>query len=192
MDKKEVFNAELNYIKNEKIRNSAETMVSLLPDYFFVEPASSTGKYHPMYATGKAGLVRHTKAAVRIAIELFGIYKLDDETKDLIVFSLILHDGLKKNIEEERYTRFDHPLLIANYIKDNKDKLELTDEQIERVSKMISSHMGKWNTNEYNPGIVLPVPKTMEEKFVHMCDYLASRKSIELRFDENNNVIFQA
>jgi len=190
MDKKEVFKVELNYIKDKNIRKSAEEMISILPDYFFVEPASSTGKYHPLYATGKAGLVRHTKAAVRIAIELFGIYKLDDETKDLIIFSLILHDGLKKNIEEERYTRFDHPLLIANYIKDNKDKLMLSDNQIDRITNMISSHMGKWNTNEYNPGIVLPVPKTMEEKFVHMCDFLASRKCLELKFNDNNDVIF--
>ena len=190
MNKEDMFKKELDYIKDEKIKESAKTMVNLLPDYFFKIPASSTGKYHPMYATGDAGLVRHTKAAVRIAVELFGIYKLDDETKDLMIASLILHDGLKKGIEEERYTRFDHPLIIGDYLKGNKDKLSLNDEQIERMVKMLASHMGKWNTNEYNPDIILPVPKTMEEKFVHMCDYLASRKSLELKFDQNNDVIY--
>ena len=44
-----------------------------------------------------------------------------DETKDLMIASLILHDGLKKGIEEERYTRFDHPLIIGDYLKGNKD-----------------------------------------------------------------------
>lgn len=37
---------------------------------------------------------------------------------------------------EERYTRFDHPLLIGNFLRDNKDKLSLNDEQLERIIKM--------------------------------------------------------
>jgi hypothetical protein len=124
-----------------------------------------------------------------MAKELFGIYKFDDKTQDLIIMALILHDGLKKNVPEERYTKFNHPILIGNYLRENKDKLFLSDEDLERVIKMDASHMGKWNTSDYDPGIVLPIPKTVEEKFVHMCDYLASRKFINVKFDENNNII---
>ncbi len=189
MKKEDVFKIELDYIKDDKIRRSCATMINLLPDYFFHVEASSTGKYHPSYALLEGGLVRHTKSAVRAAQELFGIYKFDDETKDLITMALIIHDGLKKNLIEERYTRFDHPLLIANYLRENADKLELTSAQVERVANMDASHMGKWNTNEYNPGVVLPLPKSVEEKFVHMCDYLASRKYLNVNFDENNNII---
>lgn len=189
MEKKEVFKTELNNIKDEKIRKSCETMICLLPDYFFKEEASSTGKYHPKFATGEGGLVRHVKVAVRIATELFGIYKFDDETKDLIVFALLIHDGLKKGLEESRYTKFDHPLLIGKYLQENKDKLELTDEQVDRIVKMDASHMGKWNTNEYSPGIILPLPKTVEEKFVHMCDFLSSKKFMHINFDENDDIL---
>ena len=189
MEKIELFKREINYIKDENIRKSAEVMVSLLPDYFFHIPASSTGKYHPEYTLGDGGLLRHVKVAVKMAIELFGIYKFDDETKDLIVMSLIIHDGLKKGIPEARYTKFDHPILIGKYLEENRDKLFLSSEQIERIVKMTNSHMGKWNTNEFEPGIILPVPKTVEEKFVHMCDYLASRKFINVKFDEDNNIL---
>lgn len=189
MEKQEIFKTELNYIKDDKIRESAKVMVGLLPDYFFHEAASSTGKYHPSYTLGDGGLVRHVKTAVMMAHELFNIYKFDDETKDLIVFALIIHDGLKKGIVEERYTRFDHPIIIGNYLRDNKDKLMLSDVQLERIIRMDASHMGKWNTNEYNPGVILPLPKTVEEKFVHMCDYLASRKFINVNFDENNDIL---
>ena len=189
MNKEQIFAKELSYIKDDKIRKSAGVMISLLPDYFFKIAASSTGKYHPSYSLGNGGLVRHVKAAVRIAYELFNIYKFDDETKDLIIMALILHDGLKKSIPEEQYTKFNHPLLIGKYIQDNRDKLELTDEQIERVVKMDASHMGKWNTNTYEPNVILPLPKTVEEKFVHMCDYLASRKCIHFEFDSNLNVL---
>ena len=66
----DLFKNEINYIKNDRIKNSLITMINKLPDYFFLVPASSTGKYHPDYALGEGGLLRHTKAAVRIAHEL--------------------------------------------------------------------------------------------------------------------------
>ena len=55
------------------------------------------------------------------------------------------------------------------------------------LKDVISSHMGIWN-EDYNGNEVLPVPKTKWENFVHMCDYLASRKCILFTFDENNNI----
>lgn len=47
--------------------------------------------------------------------------------------------------------------------------------QMNLIYDLIASHMGQWNTNDY-VNIVLPKPKTQLEKFVHLCDYLASRK----------------
>lgn len=189
MDKSKLFEKELSYIKDEKIKNSARTMLDLLPDYFFEIEASSTGKYHPEFTLGKRGLVRHVKAAVRLAQELFVIYKFDDETKDLILFALLIHDGLKKGMPEGKYTVHDHPLQIGSYLKENQDKLDLTLEQVERIVKMDASHMGKWNTNQYVPDIILPLPKTVEEKFVHLCDYMASRKFLNIHFDEFDNIL---
>ena len=68
--KKDIFKTEINYIRNPEYQKNAEVLIELLPDYFFEVPASSTGKYHPKFASGEGGLVRHTKAAVRIAHEL--------------------------------------------------------------------------------------------------------------------------
>ena len=67
MNKIDVFKNELNYIKDVRVKKSCSELINLLPDYFFEVGASSSGKYHPNYALGKGGLVRHTKAAVRIA-----------------------------------------------------------------------------------------------------------------------------
>ena len=192
MNKEEVYKKELEYIKDNDIRESCLTMIKLLPDYIFHEAASSTGKYHPKYALGEAGLVRHTKAAVRFAYELLSDPSIGDKytskEKDLMIMALILHDGLKRGLKEEKYTRFDHPILMANYIEDNKDKLKLTDEERELVCSTIKTHMGPWVT-DYNGNEVLEKPKTKYQNFVHMCDYLASRKALLLEFDENNNVI---
>ena len=152
MKKEKVFNKEYKYIKNKKYVDNLKIMVDLLPDYFFEIPASSTGKYHPDYATGEGGLVRHTKAVVRIAHELLENDSIGsiftDNQKDLIIFTLVLHDGLKSGLIKEKYTRFDHPLLISKYIKDNKDKLTLTDEEIDFICNAVEAHMGQW-TGDY-------------------------------------------
>lgn len=185
MNKIDYFKKELEYIKNEDILESAKYMINILPDYFFEIPASSTGKYHPKFAASTCGLVKHTKVAVRIAHELLSdsaLNKFTAREKDLIIMCLILHDGLKSGLDHSKYTLVEHPLLIANYIKENKDNLKLSEEELEKLCNAISSHMGPWNT-DFNGNEVLPVPKTAIERFVHMCDYLSSKKFLDVEFE---------
>mgnify|MGYP004455067513 CR=1 FL=1 len=191
MDKVLKFSKELGYINSDKVKNACQEMIKLLPDYFFEVPASSTGKYHPEYALGSGGLLRHTKAAVRIAHELLEDPSIGDKytalEKDLMIMALILHDGLKSGLTQEKYTRFDHPILMADYIMDNEDKLNLDIPEIEFICDAIKTHMGNWTT-DYNGVEVLEKPKTKYQNFVHMCDYLASRKCILVPFDDNNEI----
>ena len=186
--KYEIFNKELEYIKDERLKNNAKILLDELPEYFYHVAASSTGKYHPKYTLGDKGLVRHVKAAIDIAINLFEIYKFDNHTKDMIIICLLIHDGLKHGFEESKYTVFEHPLLIGKLLDILKDKIDLNSEEIEFIKSNVASHMGKYNTNSYSD-IILPIPKTVTEKFIHMCDFLASRKEILFEFDENNNII---
>lgn len=188
MNRVEIFSREINYIKNEKYKESLITLINLLPEYFFEVPASSTGKYHPKFALGDGGLVRHTKVAVRMGYELLNNDSIGNiftnNEKDLILISLLLHDGLKSGIEKEKYTRFDHPLLVSKFIRDNKEKLVFNDKELDLICTNIESHMGQWNT-DYNGNEVLPLPKNRYQKFVHMCDFLASRKFIDIEFHNN-------
>ncbi|MEI3530294.1 MAG: hypothetical protein V8Q75_04375 [Bacilli bacterium] len=191
MNKVACFNREIGYIKKEHYRDNIKRMIELLPDYFFSVPASSTGKYHPEFSLGDGGLVRHTKVAVRIAHELLNDESIghvfNDDEKDMIIMSLIMHDGLKSGLIKETYTAFDHPLLVCKYIVDNKDKLTLNDAEINLITNMISSHMGPWNTNNYSD-VVLPKPSNKYQRFVHMCDFLASRKFLNINFKDNDIV----
>ena len=188
MNKQDVFKKELDYISDEDIKESLKFLIDKIPDYFFSIPAASTGKYHPMYAQGDGGLVRHTKAAIRMAYELFGIYKFPKRVKDLIIMALLLHDSVKKGEEENKYTLFDHPLVACSFIKKYKDELKISNDDILFVCDCIASHMGRFNTSEFSD-VILPLPKTPEQKFVHMWDYLASRKVININFDEDNNIV---
>lgn len=186
MEKSIIFEKELNFIKNLKLRDFAKEMIERLPDYFFEIPASSTGKYHPGYAQNKGGLVRHTQASVRIAKELFRnntVQNLDDIEKDIVIISLLLHDGLKNGENYQCCTAKNHPLQIVNFIKEQKDITGLINAEIlNDILGCIASHMGEWNTDNTGERI-LPIPRYNTEKFVHLCDYLASRKLIEINFE---------
>ena len=48
--------------------------------------------------------------------------------------------------------------------------------------------MRAWNKDSYT-GMELPITKNKWQNFVHMCDYLASRKVILVPFDNANNVL---
>lgn len=182
MEKVDYFDKEYTYIKDDKIREDLKQLVARLPDYFFEIPAASTGKYHPIFAASEHGLVKHTKVAVKIAYDLLcnsGVNNFTDKEKDLIIMALVLHDGLKCGVVKEKYTRFDHPLLVCNFIMENSS---LPSGDIELVTRMISSHMGIWNT-DYRGNEVLPKPEDKYQRFVHMCDFLASRKFLNVNFD---------
>ena len=189
MNKVDIFKKELSYIKNKKYVECAKKIIELLPDYFFTIPASSTGKYHPEFAQGDGGLVRHTKVAVRMCYELASNnsigHSFTSDEKDLMMIALIMHDGAKSGIPKGKYTCVDHPLIISRLIRDNKSIIGLSDEEIDFVCSVIESHMGEWN-KDFDGNEVLPVPKNKYQRFVHMCDFLASKKFIDVSFKDND------
>jgi hypothetical protein len=158
-----------------------------LPKYFWEIPASSTGKFHPSYALSEGGLIRHTKAAVKIALELFrneSVQHYTEEQKDIIISSLILHDGCKSGLDYSKYTVTEHPLIISNLIKQQKDICKiLKPEVLNKILNCIETHMGQWTTDFKSKKEVLKKPEKGMQIFVHMCDYLASRKCIEINFE---------
>lgn len=177
------FEYELSLIKNPKIKEIAVEGVTLLPDYFYKIPASSTGKYHPAYALGEGGLYRHVRAAVGIAVDLFRIKNFTEVEQDLIITSLILHDGWKQGLDNiTGYTVHDHPIIASNFLWQN-----ITVEDAEKkeflsyICSNIASHMGLWTTSNRSK-VVLPSPTSEMQKFVFECDYIASRKDIEYNF----------
>lgn len=172
-----IFETELNSIRNVSIRETVRDLLGKVPAYFWTVPASSSGKYHPAYALGDGGLVRHTKAAVKFCNNLAVIKGFTNIENDLAVAALILHDTLKQGNGEGQHTVFDHPILAANFVRQNAPKAFAT-----LVAPLIETHMGQWTTSKYAPGIVLRKPSSELEKFVHECDYLASRKDFDVRF----------
>ncbi len=191
------FEPELIKIVSDQLRNFTRWALNQLPDYFYTVAASSTSKYHPSYALGDGGLVRHTTAAVMIANELFEnhtIQSFDDEEKDIIRVALTLHDGLKHGRNGNPFVVATHPLDVVEYLEDiyyeidesslNEDVIEVMEDGLwQQIAECITSHMGEWNTDYRSKKEILPKPNDEMQKFVHLCDYLSSRKIIEINFN---------
>jgi 23S rRNA maturation-related 3'-5' exoribonuclease YhaM len=185
-DKTEIFKKEISYINLSNIKQFVSNALLTIPDYFFEIPASSTGKYHPSYALGTGGLVRHTKAAVGIAYELFRVemFKYTDEEKDCIIASLILHDTYKSGLNHSTFTVTEHPIIAVEQFSQNDELTSLLSEnQKNIIFDCIAHHMGQWTQDYKSKRDVLEKPETKISKFMHLCDYLASRKCLEFNFD---------
>ena len=174
---------EIELIKNEELKEFAYHCMEHVPEYFFHVAASSTGKYHPSYTLGEGGLVRHVKAAVKIADSLLSLEQNHHLDRDCIIFALIFHDCLKHGKEDSGHTEFLHPEMASDFIQELYDKQDVSISNMCAILNCIDCHMGEWNTSKYSEKS-LEKPTSHEEQFVHMCDYLASRKFINVEVGE--------
>ncbi|AID50532.1 hypothetical protein [Bacillus phage CP-51] len=192
IDVEHEFAYELSCIEDEVCKSIAINGLKNAPDYFFYVPASSSGKYHPKSSLGLAGLVRHVKSVFRISEELLA-HKLycpyQGDEKDMIRVAILLHDCLKQGLAGT-HTVPEHPLLVREALHPLKGRVLQDDlpttiwaDRVEQawdiICSMIETHMGIWNTDKEGKEI-MDIPKTKGQLHVHMCDYLASRKCIEV------------
>lgn len=183
----------LDTFENEDLKELAEEIIKTFPPYFYEVGASSTGKFHPSYALGILGLYRHTVALCKFLNHMFEteIFNFTSRERDLLRIAGITHDsrksGTQEAYEKNKYTNFDHPLQAANVVRNLKNN-KWNNDEIELIATTIESHMGKWNTDKRS-STVLPVPKDKYQKILHLADYLASRKDIEMKFDNEINFV---
>lgn len=175
----------LGLIKDIKLREYAEKLLKEVPDYFWTTPSSSTGKYHPPYQLGEGGLLRHTEAMCYMAADLFRtkMYDFTEREQDLALITIIFHDAFKNGYEDSGHTMSEHPLYAAHFIKHHPESCKyLAGNEITQLVNALETHMGRWNTNKENVEI-LRKPTTEFEKFVHLCDYLGSRRYLDMDFE---------
>jgi hypothetical protein len=100
-----VFDTILETFENEDIKKFAEECLDSVAPYFYIVPASSTGKYHPKYSLGDGGLARHTIALVRIMNYLFALDCIKEQfnarERDLLRIAGMMHDTRKSGTQEE-------------------------------------------------------------------------------------------
>ena len=70
---------------------------------------------------------------------------------------------------------------MANVIRSYDGKY-LNHEEIELIAHCIESHMGQFNVDK-KTGECLPKPEDIYQELVHLADYLASRKTLTMDFE---------
>ena len=193
-DKIKLFVNEINYIKNANLRKFAEEIIANAGDWFFVEPASTSGKYHPKFSLGDGGLMRHTRCVAYWATAMVESLNLSQEDSDLLVIAALAHD-IKKHDDNGRFLR-EHPLLASDYVCEIMKKFSedvITNEQVQKICCAVAAHMGKWEgTREWVKDLtkeLFPMPSNDFEKALQAADYIASRKLIlEFDFAPTDNV----
>lgn len=174
------FMTQLNLINNPDWKKAAISMTKKLPNYFWVAPASSSGKYHPKCDLGVGGLVRHSVMVAQVAMDLYNskMFKIPQTelNEDTIRIAALFHDCLKQGDPCTGHTVFEHPIYSAEYVVKNLTG-KVDEFSLARIEKMILRHMGQWTTSNYSD-ITLEYPKTEFERLLHTADYIASQKYI--------------
>lgn len=173
-----LFERELSLIVDEELRMQVKSYLEeRVPDYFWTDGASASGKFHPKFSHGVGGLVRHTKAVVMFAEELLRMSSyayMKEEYKDYVISACLVHDtmkyGMGAEIDKTEY---------KNHARNARNAFALWCYDGDyRVSELllnaISSHMGQWSTKREDR------PFTSIDRCVHMADYMASRSFIDI------------
>lgn len=189
-NKLEVFNNELSHISDAELKAAVEGYFeNAVPDYFWTIPASTTGKYHPDQDAGEQGLVRHSRMVTQVAISLMMLemWQSLKPIENEIYVACLIHDTwklgkAKEYVEGKTYTAHDHPLYASHafyeYINSLPDATPELKVKCQTICQCVETHMGQWNVPKYGKACVLKKPQTPAQKFVHLCDYIASRNFI--------------
>lgn len=164
-------------IKNKEVRDFVlDFLDKKVPDYFARVAASATGKYHPDYALGYGGLIRHSLAVTAVAASIVNLEYLQFNRmdKDLIIAACILHDSFKQGLTESGNTIRTHPNVAAREIA--KHGKETGHEHIANIiAALVLAHMGEWGNQK---------PGNKGQFIVHLADFIASRKFIDIDWND--------
>lgn len=191
-EKLALFESEIGYMEIENIKDFFKQAITLVPNYFFEVPASSSGKFHSALECGYGGLVYHSKAVAKVANYIVNLQqyksKLNEVERDCIICAALLHDCLKHG--EENKTGFSvhqHPVLASEFVRSDTRLDNIISQEIrEIIADAIASHSGEWTTSKRSK-VVLPSPQTLIQELVHLSDYMASRGDIHILFEEENS-----
>lgn len=187
-------------VKLPKMAGHAKNILELCDDLNATQPASSSGKWHPIADLGSGGLIRHSKMVAELVLIMIRSDPTYDDPAlhDIMYLSGLLHDLCKYKAPEPTdegyptkdaiHTNFDHPLrmasLIESYIETTFKDVPEDSEDFEimtywrRIATNIASHMSRWNTSHYEPGVALPTCETPEQYIISFADLIASNKDL--------------
>jgi len=180
----------LKLIKSKIVRKFVREALALAPKQFWIDPCSSSGKYHPPEDQVEGGIIVHSRKAVQVALSLFRFFDIKDQlVKDKIIAACILHDIQKNGIPWKDKTDYEHGPIAADWLMTNKvtKKLIQRNPDLIDIVLLIKNHMGIWNKPNPTPALKTGQVLTLKDIWhliIQIADYWASRKWCSFICDE--------
>jgi 23S rRNA maturation-related 3'-5' exoribonuclease YhaM len=165
----ELLYSRAHLIKDEDLGNFTILCLDRLPEYFWMKPSSSTGKYHPRDEHLPGGLALHTARAFDVGERLHNSM-LPNCNPDIIRVSLLLHDCARYGVgsKPSEHSLNNHAELGADWVAKMAKEIGLDTKLpsvIPPIVQCIRSHMGRWSS---------PVPEGNDALIVHLADAVAA------------------
>lgn len=163
---KDKFMAAVENITTSELRTLANYCLGKLPEHFWTQPSSSSGKYHPEDEHGPEGLALHTLRVMKIA-EILIKAAQPPIYVDAIRLAAMFHDAARYglNTTPTSHSLKEHPELSAIFLMNFIIPKGLTP-ALEVAYHAILTHMGKWGKYK---------PESPEDWIVHYADIIASQ-----------------
>lgn len=176
----------LDTIENEDLKELCVVILDDFPEYIWEVPGSSSGKYHPAQDLGEGGLMRHQVCVARVCNYILQLdqyrNRIGSRERDCMRIASLCHDGRKSGLENRGNTVHEHPVLMGDEVWKLVTAYPELKDELDIIRNCIYSHSGQWTTSKRSE-LVLPEPVTEIQELVHLSDYIASRKDIEMQFD---------
>ena len=158
------------FIKDKNYRDKFGQLLQSYggPEGFFSQPAAVTWKYHPLFAHGYGGLVRHTDAVMQGVFQDAVKAGFSPEDTDKLLFAAGLHDALKYQQGRPNKTHAGDMAFVL-------EQLGYNDE-----ASWVRTHMGKVSKG-YGAGE--PEPENKYQKLLADTDFLVSRQYAQFATD---------
>lgn len=176
-EKLSCFANELASITDKNLKEFVSIVLAGTDDWFYHDPASTSGKYHPKFALGDGGLVRHTRAVVYWVKEIARseMFNVNARQTELLIAGAIMHDIRKHTATGgyiAKHARAAHDLVIETQAQNSA---LLSVDEAKYIADAVSTHMGIWGVRDGERK-----PTSDSEKLLHLADLMASRKEISL------------
>lgn len=182
-DKQRVFEPLCRNFETDLFKDYYMDMIAEIPDYIYVMPSSTSGKFHNAKQCETYGQIYHVymfdsilnhRLRLKLNKELYPTPEERDAMRCVPVF----HDAVKCGWNGSKYTVQDHPVLAHQWVLSTKVDHDIPEEYKNMIADMCLTHSGEWNKSRSGK-IIMPEPRNSREFFIHECDILASRADLD-------------
>lgn len=181
--KQKIFEPISRNFETDEFRSYFMDMVAEIPDYVFIMPSSTSGKFHNKTQCQTYGQIYHVymfdsilnhRLRLKMNKEIYSTPEERDAMRCVPVF----HDAVKCGWNGSQYTVQDHPLLASRWVMETQTEHKVPDEYKKMIADMCEAHSGEWNKNRSGQAI-MSEPRNARELFIHECDILSSRADLD-------------